>query len=493
MCIQYKKSKITLKKIFYIECTMYKITKDSKDPYWFRASSFDNIQHNECVITCHFSGLTSLPEWFHINSLQEIDCCHNKLTSLPEWSHMRNLQKIDCYRNELTTLPEWFHMNNLQEINCSGNKLTSLPEWPHLRSLQRIDCAYNSLTSLPEWFHMNNLQEIDCSGNNLTSLPEWSHMNNLRKIDCSNNNLTSLPEWSNMSNLQKIYCSVNNLTNLPEWSHMINLKYIHCSSNNLTSLPEWHNMNNLQVIHGRYNNLISLPSTFANLHFLECIYYSNNPIEYIPPNLLRRLERLNQLNNNHQDIYNDAQSVHNHHIQLSLQRSIEYLLRNKPSFSNIESTENTGSLRSTSSIMKEIEIECITHQLLAEYSQDQSVHSILNVTFEEVLIAVWSKIRISPHKDEIIKILNIEMLDSECKCFTGRLTRLVNCLVGFDENIKMEISENEQMSNISSLIYEKYYNDESPDDNKEYKEQLRRAFMERGYSEEDVQNWLNID
>jgi len=85
------------------------------------------------------------------------------------------------------------------------------------------------------------------------------------------------------------------------------------------------------------------------------------------------------------------------------------------------------------------------------------------------------------------------MLDSECKCFTGRLTRLVNCLVGFDENIKMEISENEQMSNISALIYEKYYNDKSPDDNSEYKEQLRHAFMERGYSEDDVQKWLNID
>jgi len=81
-----------------------------------------------------------------------------------------------------------------------------------------------------------------------------------------------------------------------------------------------------------------------------------------------------------------------------------------------------------------------------EYSQDQSIHTILNVTFEEVLIAVWSKIRNHINKEEIIKVLNIEMLDSECKCFTGRLTRLVNCLAGFDENIKMEISANEQMN-----------------------------------------------
>ena len=52
------------------------------------------------------------------------------------------------------------------------------------------------------------------------------------------------------------------------------------------------------------------------------------------------------------------------------------------------------------------------------------------------------------------------MLDSECKCFTERLTRLVNCLVGFEEDIIMEIDENEQMSNISKLLYNKYDNKE---------------------------------
>jgi len=74
----------------------------------------------------------------------------------------------------------------------------------------------------------------------------------------------------------------------------------------------------------------------------------------------------------------------------------------------------------------------------------------------------------------------------------------VNCLVGFDENIKIEISASEQMSNISALIYKKYYNasgNASGDSliNKEYKEELRRAFIERGYTEEDAQNWMNVE
>jgi len=56
----------------------------------------------------------------------------------------------------------------------------------------------------------------------------------------------------------------------------------------------------------------------------------------------------------------------------------------------------------------------IENELILTYCKDESVHSELNVTFEEVLLSVWCKI----NKQEIIKILNIEILDSECKCFT---------------------------------------------------------------------------
>jgi hypothetical protein len=175
-----------------------------------------------------------------------------------------------------------------------------------------------------------------------------------------------------------------------------------------------------------------------------------------------------------QNIYNDAQNVHNHNIQTSIHKSIEYLIKDKPPIS-------------IDQMKQEITNECLSYELLTNYCKDQSVHSVLNVTFEEVLNSVWSKIRIHNDKEEIIKVLNIEMLDSECKCFTGRLTRLVNCLNGFDDNIKLEINDNEQMSNISKILYDKY------PDIEDYQRELRKEFEERGYSEEDIQLWVSIE
>jgi hypothetical protein len=78
------------------------------------------------------------------------------------------------------------------------------------------------------------------------------------------------------------------------------------------------------------------------------------------------------------------------------------------------------------------------------------------------------------------------MLNSECKCFTKKITRLVNCLNGFDNNIKIEIDKNEQMSNISKILYDKH------DNIKDYKRELRKEFEKQGYSEEDIQIWSNI-
>jgi hypothetical protein len=47
------------------------------------------------------------------------------------------------------------------------------------------------------------------------------------------------------------------------------------------------------------------------------------------------------------------------------------------------------------------------------------------------------------------------MNDTLCKCFTGRMSRLINCLNGFDNHIIINISDTEQIGNIIILIKNK--------------------------------------
>jgi hypothetical protein len=76
------------------------------------------------------------------------------------------------------------------------------------------------------------------------------------------------------------------------------------------------------------------------------------------------------------------------------------------------------------------------------------------------------------------------MKSAECKCFTGRITRLVSCLCGFEEDIIIKISDNEQIGNIISRMRQKYLDDEK------FKEESKKQLQELGYSIEIINEWI---
>jgi len=128
----------------------------------------------------------------------------------------------------------------------------------------------------------------------------------------------------------------------------------------------------------------------------------------------------------------------------------------------------------------------ICKELLFEYSSCTEYHSILLITFKELLCYVWILIN---NNDEIKKILNIEMVDSKCKCFTGRLSRLVNCLNGYSDLVEIKISDNEQISNIIIMIKNQLeLNNEYTIE--KHKDILIKELKLRNYNDIIINEWL---
>jgi hypothetical protein len=130
-----------------------------------------------------------------------------------------------------------------------------------------------------------------------------------------------------------------------------------------------------------------------------------------------------------------------------------------------------------------------TKAILVEYSNDTSVHSTLNITFQDLLLHTYSRILCNADAKEIKRILGESMLDSVCKCFTGRISRLIDCLNGFDELVNINISDTEQIGQVISQIA---INLESK---KEYtvekhKEYAMQELLERGYTKETIEEWI---
>jgi hypothetical protein len=180
---------------------------------------------------------------------------------------------------------------------------------------------------------------------------------------------------------------------------------------------------------------------------------------------------------NHQNIYTDRQNVHNHDIQNGIRQSINNIMQIKPSINNIETF-----------ILENELLNNKTKSLLFDYILNENLFN--NITFKELLLVVLTIIETKENKNDIYEILNEEMNDAECKCLTGRISRLINALNGQDERVTINISYKEQIGNIIALIKNNL------DTANEYtvekhRELAIKELQERGFSKEVIDEYVN--
>jgi hypothetical protein len=201
------------------------------------------------------------------------------------------------------------------------------------------------------------------------------------------------------------------------------------------------------------------------------IDYSHNPIKIQNIQITRILDRIQT--NQKSSIYNDKQNVHDIMIQRSVCESVQNLLRDpKPDFS-INDIINSS-------------LNDKTKMALIEYCQDKTVHSVHLITYEELLSYVWNRIIKSKFKEELMRILEEQIADSECKCFTGRFNRTLSVLVGYYDDIKINISDSSRISAIILNCKEKI----QPYSSKEHSRKAKEQLIEAGYNESEIKEWI---
>ena len=404
-----------------------------------------------------------------------------------QWIDAGCPENLTVTRIMIRSLPKKLHipaeiglLSNLVTIDLQNNEITSIP--PEIGKLQNLDGLFlskNLLTTVPvELGNLLNLETLVLSDNAITSLPvELGNLLNLETLLLSHNNLTSFPpEICNMRNLKVLWLSENSITHIPPGiGNLHNLNQLYIARNKITHIPpDIGNLVNLNEIFLVGNRLTSLPPEIGNLPNLRSLMTAGNAITYIPRNVRRIIDRQRRP----QGIYGDAQSVHNSTIQKTIKESIMRLLKERETHRDVIEL-----------ILSDAVLHDFTKESLVEYCRDTSVHTELNLTFHDLLVTVWNRIVVLPNSDEIKAVLNAEMRDAQCMCFTGRISRLVNCLNGFDPLVTIKISDNEQIGNIISLVKTQL------EDNNEYtvarhKEIVRTRLEELGIVADEIETWL---
>jgi hypothetical protein len=93
--------------------------------------------------------------------------------------------------------------------------------------------------------------------------------------------------------------------------------------------------------------------------------------------------------------------------------------------------------------------------------------------------------------DETLTIMNTEMDDADCKCFTGKMSRLINCLNGYDSRVSITMADNEQIGNIIIIEKEKLEVDSGGYNIESHKDNVRLAMEERKYPLDIIEEWIS--
>lgn len=392
-----------------------------------------------------------------------------------------------------------YNFKSLYKLTKNYGRLIIPTNINKLIHLQSLDLSYSQITIIPkELFSLTNLSILILSGNRISKIPnELSNLINLKELKLDNNKLIKFPTINKLIHLKTLFLSNNKIKKLPYKINKLKLEYLYIANNNIKFVSKKiGNLTKLKLLYLSYNNIVEIPKEISNLQHLYSLSIDNNSIERLPLEIsrLNRLDYFHYNNNpienlNHpiirnfinrysyfkNNIYNDRQNVHSSSIQESLKKSIKKLF---------------------DSVNKLIVIDyyndnILTHkckELLTKYSSDKSIHSELECSYTDVLYSVFHEISfLSEENQKLAKMrLNEEIMDSEGMCFTGKLTRLINSLSCISDKVEINISDNEQIGNIITIISDKYKNDVN-----KIKEEVIKELKERKYDDKKIQEWID--
>jgi len=421
----------------------------------------------------NISKLDNIP-----NGLLKLSIVNNQIKKIENLPH--NLQRLYLNRNQIEKMENiplgikhlCLAENNICKIENLPDGLTflnlnhnniSIIENIH-DGLTFLDLSHNNITIIKNI--PNSTIELSLFSNNISiieNLPE-----NLNLLHISNNKIKQIEnlDKTHIINLQLCFNEISKIENIPNTTKVLSLSFNNIET--IENLPP-----DIEVITLGNNNITNIPLNILEFRQLRHVDLITNPIENIHPLVDRWLDRVNRGNN---VIYSDKQNIHNSNIQSSFRNSLENIIKDKD-LANLDICKNYV-------VESEILTENVKRELL-NYCDDKTEHSVYLITFEELFHYVMNRILKHNSKNEIMKILNEEIKDTICKCFTGRITRLLNVLNGFHSDISIQIGSNEQISNIIIMLKEKY-------EGKELVKQVRMAMKERDYNSEVIKEWLEF-
>lgn len=276
-----------------------------------------------------------------------------------------------------------------------------------------------------------NIQRLLISGCDLelVDVLDFSQFLQLNELSIVKSNLKICPIFPLNGVLQNIHLFGNQLCALSEIPASVKHIYVHC--NNIVDLPTVPIQVETLIL--SHNPLRRLPCNILLCRNLSNLYFLETEIELTLPEI-RMIELINNPElraRNRTHFYNDSQNVHNTFIQKSFLHSAQNLFMDNIPDYEFDTTDDAMA-------------DMIVHKSFRNTER----HIVLNLSFKDIFQKVWNRIqheKSNERKSQLKERLVQEIIDGNEKCFTGKITRIVNSLVSFYPDIQIQIGTCDQI------------------------------------------------
>jgi len=371
-----------------------------------------------------------------------LDVNHNDM-NVPAWNPKRNEIVIEGDK-QLEHL-ELHDCLNIRVMNCPLVK--SIPNIGAFNLLESLTLSHLSLTTfagrLPAT--LSSLRITYCG------LQEFRPENivNLVEIDLSFNKLKEIPAC--IPQFQEMNENIRvTLRNNDFWFEMY--------SNLPASMISPGVVNELKQAHA-----LGLVGTAKVRYAVQCLQQKEFTQEANQLALLVNMELEQRRVQEAKTTYNDKQNVHLTSVQKAFRESLKYVMAYSP-----QKTYRDG----LPGILKALKLDRKTEKKVKN-SWNLPTTTADGHTYQQIMLKVYTIINDEKDKEmhaSMLQSFKEEVTQGVDTCFTGQVTRLVNSLGGYNENIKVGISRNEEIAN-SILVLRKKYTILYPDNTDKYIEE----------------------
>jgi hypothetical protein len=427
-----------------------------------------------------------------LTNLRVLDLSDNRIQKIENLNRLTNLRVLNLKCNHITVMEGMENLSNLEELNLNINQIKKIEGLENQINLRDLALGRNRIERIESLDNLENLQKLDLGSNQISRIDGLNCLKNLRELDLCGNLIKKIENITNLHQLQTLDLDRNLIGSIEGLDQLVQLISLDMRANNIKRIEGLDGQSALIKLH-LDNNQIRAIEGLDGLTSIQDLWLHNNPIDVIPMTImhLRNLTFLSvdppinpifqrflsrNLLKSNRTIFDDRQNVHDQHINNHITKSLYGLMEEKTT----KTEEQT---------VQEIIIDPIlsetTKEAILEYIKISDVHSILNVTFMEALHCIWQIIMNHENSKDIRQIMDQEMQDSLCKCFTGRMSRLVNCLNGYDSRVVITISDSQEIANVIVAVRNRKRKRNDMDD----KDLIISELTKRGYTRKTIDEW----